>query len=170
MALTVEDGSGLATADAYASVSEVDTYLDLYGAPDAWSSSSTIQKEQAIRAATRYLDSIYNGRWTGRRAREEQALDWPRYNVVDHDGFGLDSDVVPPPIKHATAELALKSRSETLLPDIDEPGIIKRTRVKVGSIEDETEYLGGRSQVKKYRLVDNLVREYVHAIGRAERA
>lgn len=170
MALIVEDGTGLSTAESYVSVAEADAYLAKFGLPDAWNLSTEEQKEQALRQATRYVDARFHGRWKGWRSVDDQALDWPRSDVSDSDGFLIDSDEIPTLLKSATIELANRARSATLMPDIDEPGTIKSTRVRVGPIEDETVYVGGKSQTKKFVLVDNLLKDYVDPIGMVERA
>ena len=79
MALTVETGSGSATADAFVSVADCDTYCEARGLTDwtgAEDSPASI-KEAAIRRATAHLSGAYA--WKGARTKgREQALAWPR--------------------------------------------------------------------------------------------
>ena len=159
MALIVEDGSGKTDADSYLSVADADTYHTNHSGSTDWSGATTATKEQALRLATQYLDVRYNGLWKGYRSNETQALDWPRAYVEDSDGYYYDSDEMPLRVKDATAELALRVvEGDTLLDDITKPGTIKRKRVKAGPVETETEYVGGYNQVKKYPLIDGIVR------------
>lgn len=159
MALVVEDGTGLATAESYTSVSDADSYHTDHGAPSAWSSATTAAKETALRQASEFIDQWYGMRWLGIRAEPDQALDWPRI-----DGYYLDDNreipwtVVPQPVKDATAVLALEALSATLLPDLDNPGTVKRSKVKVGSLEQETEYMGGNRPLKARPRIDGILR------------
>lgn len=160
----VEDGSGLANANSYSSEAEADQYHENHGDPAAWSGALQADKEDALRSASFFLDNKYGSRWRGRRENDyvENGLDWPRVNVIDDDGFTIDSNVVPKRVKQATAILALNViNGDTLTPDQSNPGTIKRRRRKVGPIETEDEYTGGRSQTKWYREVDQLMRPLV---------
>jgi hypothetical protein len=165
MALVVEDGTGLSNADSYLSEADADTYHTDHGNPTKWSNATTAQKEEALRLATQYLDATYNGRWRGRRNLIDQALDWPRLDVYDRDGFLLPSDELPAALEHATAEMALRYRElgSSLIPDLSEPGDIRRERVRVGTIEEDIEYIGGKSQMVTYRIVDGLLRDLITA-------
>lgn len=157
MSLVVENGTGLSNAESYLSVADADVYHAARGNPVAWSGATTAEKETALLAATEYIDSVYRGAWKGTRAVETQALSWPRVDAYDSDDFLIDSGVVPLEVERATAELALRALSAELMPDISEPGSIKRERLKAGPVETETEYQGGKSQVKEFRKVDLLL-------------
>jgi hypothetical protein len=61
---------------------------------------------------------MYRDAWQGQRVNEVQALSWPRAYAY-RDGFLVSSSTVPPEVKIASAELALRALSETLLPDVD---------------------------------------------------
>src|SRR5215216_1766526 len=81
MALTVEDGTGLAGADAYISLAEfrafrIKHYVPADSVPDD-------ELEQAVRRGTRYLDGRFRGRFLGFRTNGFlQSLEWPRMGVV----------------------------------------------------------------------------------------
>jgi hypothetical protein len=172
MPLLVEDGTGLANADAYVSVAYVDSYNDDFRATAAWTAASTATKELAIRQATQYVDSVYGGRWVGSPVLYEQALDWPRYDVYDQDGKYIASDTLPTALLQATSEMAIRAVSESILPDIDanEGGNVKRYRVKVDVLEEETEYVGaGNSPYKRYTLVNKLLRDILIGSNSMER-
>lgn len=161
MALVVEDGTGKSDADSYLSVADADTYHAAHGQPTAWENATDVEKEQALRLATQYLDSHYRRRWQGYRASQTQALMWPRSNVYRDYGYVISSTTIPVELEHATAEAAMRSISETdgLMPDIDEPGSISREQVTVGEISYTTEYAGSRSQTKRFRIIDDLLAE-----------
>ena len=75
MALTVEDGTGKADADAFVSVEDCDTYCEARGLTD-WTGvadSPADTKEAAIRRATDHLSAAYA--WKGaKRNGRSQAL------------------------------------------------------------------------------------------------
>lgn len=157
MALIVEDGTGLANANAYASEAEVDAYHVLIGTPAAsWADLSTAAKEAAIVEATQYIDALYHGSWQGYRLNSTQALDWVRSGVYV-DGFLLDQDAVPKRLKDATAILALASTTETLLVDVSTPGSERTNRIKIGPMEKAVTYAGGSSPQKQYSLAEALL-------------
>lgn len=105
--LTVEDGTGLADADAFVSVADCDAYHDAR-ATTAWTdepSSPPEAKEAAIRRATAWLSNSFA--WKGTRLNgRDQALAWPREDVEDAEGEEVASDVVPIEVVHATCEAA----------------------------------------------------------------
>lgn len=171
MALTVETGSGSPTADSYNSVDEVTTHFDAFGiTPTGWAALTTAVKEQHCRKATDYLDTKFQGRWRGSKAALDQALSWPRYGVLNDDGWAIDHNTVPAAIKKAHAELVARSVASGLNADITAPsGAIQSKRVKVGSIEIATAYQGGASQRPVYDVVIGLLKEFVVLGDRTER-
>lgn len=105
MALIVEDGTGLATAESYVSVSDADAYHVSFGNTD-WAGYSTEQKEIALRRATVYIDSNYT--FAGEKYRLAQRLEWPRYNYSENEAWPEVN------IVQACCELALISNSPRL--------------------------------------------------------
>ena len=158
MSLVTEDGTGLAGAESFCSVSFADTHLGNFGFT-LWATLSTNEKEQALRRATHYMQQIYRLRWAGQRRTNTQALDWPRSYVPKKDAPGFYSvwaseypdDEVPAEVMQACAKLAYKAAAGDLSPDIAQA----KTRVKVGPIE--TEYAPGSIQYTRYREIDNLL-------------
>jgi len=167
MALVVEDGTGKSDADSYLSETDADTYHTKYTGSTDWSGASSSEKEMALRKATQYLDAVYGRRWKGVRANEAQALHWPRSNAEDRDGVAIDDDDLPVMLERATAEAALRAITETngLMPDISDPGDIKREKKKLDVIEKDTEYMGGKSPIKKFRVIDLLVGDLIEDRG-----
>ena len=172
MALTVEDGTGLAGADSYLSEADANTYHTAHGNRTSWSGASSATKEAALRMGAQYLDAVYGQRWLGQRISLTQSLDWPRSDAEDRDGCAIASNSVPQAIKDAVAEAAIRHIDETsgLVPDIAEPGSIKSESNQVGPITTRTEYMGGRSQIKRFRLIDLLVAGLVISTLVTERA
>lgn len=114
MNLILEDGTGLSTANTYASVAEADAYHDSRLHALAWTAATTPVKERALAMATTTLDAMTA--WQGSRATAAQALAWPRTGAT-FDGL-LVEDVVPAPVKRATAELARLLIGEDLTQDV----------------------------------------------------
>lgn len=90
-------------ADSYVTLAAAGTYLGARSA--AWTAAGNAQREQALRDATRVLDSLP---WKGRPTYSlgENRLRWPRMGVQNADGLYLDGTTVPEAIQQAAAELA----------------------------------------------------------------
>lgn len=166
MALVVENGTGLANAESYASVASADTYLLARGQSN-WSTLTTALKEEALRRATDYM-RIY--RWKGTYATLIQALDWPRLGVYIYlnESVLVSSTIVPVPVQNACIELALRAASGPLIPEIagDSTGrLATKIRKRVGPIETETMY-ASEGQIslpvhKRYPSVDLILAQYI---------
>lgn len=175
MTITVEDGTGLAGADAYISEADADTYFASVG-NTTWSGASSGDKEQAIVKATRYMEKRFGTKWKGIIASSTQALGWPRDYVYDERGTELD-DQVPTAIAHACAEYAVHALSNDLIPPVIYPvadgapvpfGRINRKVEKVGPVYEETYYSTGGAEATRVSsgsaLVDaNRVVQYPEA-------
>jgi len=144
MALVTTAGS--ATADSYVSLVEATAYASAMGL--AWTGSDTV-KEAALRRATQYVDRYY--RFRGEKAEATQALQWPRTSA-SLDGYDLDSDVIPRPVKDAVCELASRGLSGALYADVDASVITEET---VGPMT--LKYDVRASGQKRFALVDDLL-------------
>jgi hypothetical protein len=158
MALVVEDGSGLSTAESYISVADATTY-HAARANTAWADvADDATREALLRKATDFMVATYRERWAGYRVSTTQALDWPRYEVPFKDATVggtfpsyYDSNEVPVAVQRACAELALRAIDGDLAPDLDAPVV----REKVGPIE--TEYAVGARQSTVFRAIEGLL-------------
>jgi hypothetical protein len=157
MSLITEDGTGRADAESLCSVADASAY-HLARGNSAWAAlASDTLREQALRKATDYM-AAYRARWAGYRVSSAQALDWPRYEVPMRDVGGdayYPSDAVPAAVRNACAELALRSLTESLAPDMDAPTI----REKVGPIE--VERAQGARQTKRFTAVDMMLAPFL---------
>lgn len=144
MAIVVEDGTGKEDAVSYASVADADSYHAARG-NTTWSSATTDAKEKALVKATDYIEQRFSQRFVGNRNTQEQALSWPRTDGTDRNGFALASDAVPLSVVRACCEYAVRALDTVLTPDVTAgtSGSVKRTRVKAGPVEEETEYTDG---------------------------
>lgn len=154
MALITEDGSGLANAESYVSVSDAAAYAAARGL--TFPASPTDKAEQALRRATAWLDGRYRSRFPGQRKNgRDQALEWPRVYACDRDGNEIASDEVPVEIVNATIEAAVREMAapSSLSPDVT-PGKVKK-RAKVDTIE--VEYAVGTGTAYDQRPVVSVI-------------
>lgn len=161
MALTVETGTGSATADALWTLAAIDTYHSDRGNA-TWTGTDAV-KEQAIRRGTAWVSEHFTWKGTETHGRD-QALAWPRAWVADANGWPIDSDEIPTEVKHATAEAALR---ELVTPGFFTPDVTLTDRVrreKVGPIE--TEYATSAATAGATRPVATLITDLVRGLIR----
>lgn len=163
MALTVEDGTGLADADAFVSVADCDTYCAARGLAD-WNgavSSPSDTKEAAIRRATAYLSSGFT--WKGLRLNgRAQALAWPRTGAEDDENNTVASDEVPVEIVQACCELA---GYEIANPGGLTPAVTLTDRVRRESVGPiSTEYASTGMSIDAARPVLTLVNDIISGL------
>lgn len=157
MALIVEDGTGRADAESYASVSDATTYHTARGRAASW--AAVTDQEAALRLATAYMEQAYRLRWKSFRVTSTQALCWPRAWVQTPDapyGYGsfaayIPNNVIPTEVKQACMELALKTVSGELAPDLDRTTLTE----KIGPIE--VQYDKDALAYTRYRSIDLLL-------------
>lgn len=165
MAFTVEDGTGVAGANAYIAVAYADAYFAERGIT-AWTGSNTV-KEQAIVKATDFIETRWGDRFLGSPEflDPRQPLGFPRLELYDRAGQLVEG--IPEKLKKATAEYALRALSGELMPDpvTDTSGaMVIGNRQKVGPIETEVTYAAssqGSTVLKPYPAADRLLSEYV---------
>ena len=152
MAFIVEDGTGLADSNSYASVQEYRDYAELRNIDVTSELDATIQGY--LVRATDYLDLTYE--YLGEKLTETQMLEFPR--LVDNVNIEL-----PIRIKNATIEMALEQSSgATIFKNTTKN--ITALRNKVGSVETETKYDTTVSLYATagdtYPVADKLVKPY----------
>lgn len=106
MPLVVEDGSCVATANAFVTRSEFTDWAEDYR-PDldvgSWSGDDI---DAAIQRASSWISTFPN--WDGsRKCGRSQGLAWPRTGVTDCDGNTVPDDEVPDEVKFATYAAAI---------------------------------------------------------------
>lgn len=135
-ALIVEDGTGLAAADAYADRDAVLAYwADRADSAFADAASDAI-RDAAIRRATQFIDAQWGDRFKGSREFEGQGLQWPRLGVYTPEGWDVNG--VPPQIIAATAELAKLALAAPLAgsgASAQAPSQSSISTIKAGSVE-----------------------------------
>lgn len=154
MAFTVQDDSGsVDDANAYIDVAYLDAYHDARGNAYTGSPDATA-KEQAIVRATDYLDTRFN--FVGGVWATSQTTAWPRFSATDSSGRIVSG--IPPEVKEATAEYALRAIAGILVadPSRDATGnTVKSDFVKADVVESKIEYMdGGSFTMPKYPVAD----------------
>lgn len=171
MAFVVEDGTGLATANAYISVVEGRNYwLDVgitFPNPDSIATAAfPVTMQAAIVAASRYMETRFKNRFKGYRefpATEDpvfagQGLSWPRIEVYDREGYVLTG--VPKGIKNACAEYMRRALAAELAPDPEGQSNVIREKIAVL----ETEFLPAAiPKFKPYPTADALIAEFIYS-------
>jgi len=156
MAIVVEDGTGKATANAYASAAEADAYFTERGVV-SWTGASGV-KEAALIRATDYIETRFAHKFKGEPEFPDapQALSFPRTGIDDYTG-------VPVCLKKATYEYANRALVGPLAPDpvmdsTNRP--LQGKRTKVGPIETELQYGAGAAAAafRPYPAADALLR------------
>lgn len=125
MALVVEDGTGLATANSYIDISFADSYHS-DRANASWGAALVGAKTAALIAAAAFLDARYERRFNGYRLKATQALAWPRGEAYDRDDNPVSG--VPGAIKAAAAEAALRALAAPLAPDMARGGMVEEVQ------------------------------------------
>lgn len=153
---TVEDGTGLAAANAYITEANADDYHAGRGHVD-WTGSQAL-KEAAIVRATDYIDKRFGKKFRGFSSFSDQGLEWPRLDAFDNDDF-LYPDI-PTQLQKACAEYALISlrqgelAPQPNLPVPDQPvdgSASTSTGIITGEISEKTEKVGPLEETTKYR-------------------
>ena len=175
MAFTVEDGSQVVGANAYAAVADVEAYLTDRDRVEAFAYQSTVKKQAAIIAATDYVEARWGWRFRGTRLGDssEQGLSWPRCDAYTNDGTLYPDDEIPPKLIAAIAEYAVRALAGELLADPStsvDRDVKKKTEKVAGVVEETTEYFadsesspptGLRPTIPSYPVADLLMAELV---------
>lgn len=113
MALIIEDGTGVANADSYASIAEARAYASARGIT---LSAVDADVEILLRRGADFIDSL-EPQFKGDRVESDQALAWPRENVIVFaDTEPLPSTEIPALLLKAQCQLAVDAVSVDLQP------------------------------------------------------
>jgi len=155
MTVIVEDGTSLASANSYWSLASANSYFTEIGITTWTGPDSTL--EAALIRATRYMETLP---WQGLKALSTQALEWPRRNVLDRNGYYVSSTCIPVHVKQGQAEIALRYvTGGDPAPDLAfSGGNVVRERVDVIEIEYDR---GGKKDVPEYLYIDYLFKPYL---------
>lgn len=142
----VEDGTGLADSNSYASVAEGDDYHASRLRSTDWTNASNSDKQKALAQASRVIDAEV--RFRGYKANYAQAMQWPRILARDSNLYGavvaantagdvfseyFNATTIPKELREATCELArLLLASDRTDPALTDGDGIKRLDIYQG--------------------------------------
>ena len=153
MAFTFDSTSAASTSNSYLSVAEADDYFAGRFNSEKWTTFTSAQKQQLLVTASKQLDSAKFG---GRRSKQIQALQWPRFGLSDFDGYAILDTVIPTKLKEAACEMAywIWTEDDRILSDTE---IQQVDSYKVGPID---------VAVNKERIIFPFkVEELINSIG-----
>ncbi len=128
--VTVEDGSGVADANSYASIATITAWVLTNPHDTTWSALTDAQKNGYAVMSCRVLNEQMD--WDGWQSDADQALDLPRSGMVDKNGNSIDNDESPTEVQNAQCELARLLAIEDRTAD---PGTAGFKEIGVGSIK-----------------------------------
>lgn len=131
MAITVEDGTVVASADSFVSETVADAYFAAHDNPTAWTGATSALQESALKYAAQTLGGAFE--WEGTITSLTQTLCWPRSDAADREDRTIASDVIPQSVKDAQCELALVHLGAALNQTHDRGGAV--VSEKIGPIE-----------------------------------
>lgn len=153
MAFTVEDGTGVAGANSYASVAYANEFFADRG-NTSWQGLDAVKQGHLIQA-TDYIEMLFARRFIGEMADPAQALSWPRTATGDYLDVAYADNEIPDILKGACCQYALQSMTGGPLaptPLVDETGLaVVTTRKAVGPIEKEFRLAGTSSYPAPFR-------------------
>jgi len=109
VAATITATLSSATANSYVTLAEANTYFETVPDSSTWTDKTDDQKNRALIAATRWIDSLV---YYGDRCDNAQALKFPRNNYKVDD-VELSCTTIPNNIKYAQYELARALANDT---------------------------------------------------------
>jgi len=113
MAIVLEDGSIVATANSYVSSAYVDTFCENLGLT-AWDETDDDSKDAAILRGMAYIESMS---FKGYKVESDQVVKWPRYGATDEDDYAIDEDAIP--------TCLLKAQARAAYEEIVSPGVLQ---------------------------------------------
>jgi hypothetical protein len=158
MALTIEDGTGIAGAVSFVTVAEARTFAAARGI--TLSATDSVVEILLVKAGD-YLLGLEN-KFKGSRSTIHQRLPFPRYDVFLPGEYYLGAYEIPAALKEAQIQLAMEAVNTDLRPTVEGYAVI---REKVGPLE--TEYsTGSGSTSPAFNKVADLLLPLMRSPGR----
>ncbi|WP_025995772.1 DnaT-like ssDNA-binding protein [Pseudomonas viridiflava] len=127
--LIIEDGTGVAAAESYATAEELARYAVKFGATIP---AEQVAQEALLRRAALAMDGMT---WKGRKSSSEQALAWPR-REIRLDGENKPERYLPARIQYGQMALAAEIHADDIDPIDKRKGAVTKEKVD-GAIERE---------------------------------
>lgn len=158
--LVVETGKCLDNANSYVSLEFARDYAISRGYDDILELTDDELKKMLIRG-TDYVDHIY--KYRGKKCTSQQALSFPRKDLVDDDGFTVEG--IPLNLKKAVVEAAKLVRiQDTLFITKNKDGAIKRKKVDVL----ETEFFENKDTSLEYSTIYEVLNSLLDGLYRTD--
>jgi hypothetical protein len=134
MAITIVATPGATNANSYVTEAELTTWIeDRLRNSAAVAAATSDTKKKALVLATRLLDELVE--WDGYPTNAEtQALQWPRFELFDQNGWFIPWNAIPTRLKNATCEFACNLIDGDRTAEVATTGI---DRIKAGPVELE---------------------------------
>jgi hypothetical protein len=155
MALTVEDGTGLAGADSFISLAAFKTACANLGY--VLTAYTDPQLEVSLRKGFDYINTAW--RYKGTRLTAAQAGEFPRTDLVDWSGFTVTD--VPARVVKANVELGFKGLTVDLYTDLDRGGRVQSESVGPISVT----YAADAPAGVVFRAAEQLLLPYIRKAG-----
>lgn len=136
MALIVEDGTGKADAQSYASEATLVAFAA--GRGIVLKADTADKQSVLLTRAMDYLETL-EGRFSGSRTTTTQALAWPRKDATLR-GVEIAETTLPAPLVKALCQLACYADLTELMPSGDGREVIRK---KIGPLETQYSESGG---------------------------
>ncbi len=127
--LIIEDGTGVAAAESYATAVELARYAVKFGATIP---AEQVAQEALLRRAALAMDGMT---WKGRKSSSEQALAWPR-REIRLDGENKPERYLPARIQYGQMALAAEIHADDIDPIDKRKGAVTKEKVD-GAVERE---------------------------------
>lgn len=161
MALVIEDGSVVESANTYVSVADVSSFCTLMNYTE-WTSApdtvaETVKKESAIIRSMQFFESL---QYLGEKTLYDNPLEWPRQDVYLSTGDEFPNDEIPSELKKAVCEGAyIEYKTPSVL--FEAGGSSRKIKFKKIDVL-ETEYFSFENSVP-YPKLKKLVSKYLNS-------
>ncbi|WP_122575245.1 DnaT-like ssDNA-binding protein [Pseudomonas viridiflava] len=135
--LIIEDGTGVAAAESYATAEELARYAVKFGATIP---AEQVAQEALLRRAALAMDGMT---WKGRKSSSEQALAWPR-REIRLDGENKPERYLPARIQYGQMALAAEIHADDIDPIDKRKGAVTKEKVD-GAVEREYATISNKS-------------------------
>lgn len=159
MTMIVETGIGVADANSYSSVADMETYLSDRGRTEL-DSLSTAEKEKLLIQSTDYIELRWSSRFKGDKVDSDQDLSFPRTAFTG----------IPRDLKRACFEYAVQANSGPLAPALDQDDSGREIRSKsedvAGAIKESVTYATTSPRLfRRYPVPDKYIKSLLRANG-----
>lgn len=127
--LIIEDGTGVAAAESYATAEELARYAVKFGATIP---AEQVAQEALLLRAALAMDGMT---WKGRKSTGDQALSWPR-REIRLDGENKPERYLPARIQYGQMALAAEIHADDIDPIDKRKGAVTKEKVD-GAVERE---------------------------------